>query len=54
MLFRSEGWRSRVETRAEMSSDRENFFLKGDLSAFLNGELVAERHWHQTFKRDLI
>ena len=49
-----EGWRSRVETRAEMSSDRENFFLKGDLSAFLNGELVAERHWHQTFKRDLI
>jgi putative CocE/NonD family hydrolase len=49
-----EGWRSRVETRAEMSSDRENFFLKGDLSAYLNGELVAERHWHQTFKRDLI
>jgi hypothetical protein len=48
------GWRSRVETRAEMSSDRENFFLKGDLSAYLNGELVAERHWNQTFKRDLI
>jgi putative CocE/NonD family hydrolase len=48
------GWRSRIETHAEMSSDRENFFLKGDLSAYLNGELVAERHWNETFKRDLI
>jgi uncharacterized protein len=49
-----EGWRSRIETRAEMSCDRENFFLKGDLSAYLNGELVAERHWNETFKRDLL
>ena len=49
-----EGWRSRVETRAEMWSDLENFFLKGDLSAYLNGGLVAERHWDETFKRDLV
>ena len=49
-----EGWRSRIETRAEMSSDHENFFINGDLSAYLNGELVAERHWNETFKRDLI
>jgi hypothetical protein len=49
-----EGWRSRVETRADMWSDLEHFFLKGDLSAYLNGELVAERHWDKTFKRDLI
>jgi len=49
-----DGWRSRVETRADMWSDLEHFFLKGDLSAYLNGELVAERQWDETFKRDLV
>jgi hypothetical protein len=49
-----EGWRSRVETRAEMRSDREHFLLTGDLSVYLNEQLVAERHWNETFKRDLI
>ncbi len=49
-----EGWRSLVETRAEMWSDLENFYVTGELTARLNGELVAERHWSETFKRDLI
>jgi putative CocE/NonD family hydrolase len=49
-----EGWRSRVETRAEMWSDRDTFYLSGDLTAYYNGDLVAERHWRETYHRDLI
>jgi putative CocE/NonD family hydrolase len=49
-----EGWRSRIETRAAMSSDRQHFFVEGELKAFLNDEQIAERRWSDTFKRDLI
>jgi hypothetical protein len=49
-----DGWRSRIETRADMSSDLWNFYLTGDLAAYLNDELIVERHWSETFKRDLI
>jgi hypothetical protein len=49
-----EGWRTIIDTRAELSSDRENFYLSGVLTARLNGELVAERRWSETFARDLI
>jgi putative CocE/NonD family hydrolase len=49
-----DGWRSRIETRADMSCDLENFHLNGELTAYLNGELIVERRWSETFKRDLI
>jgi uncharacterized protein len=49
-----EGWRTVIDTRAELSSDRENFYLSGLVTARLNGEVVAERRWSETFARDLI
>jgi putative CocE/NonD family hydrolase len=49
-----EGWRTRVETRAQMRSDARNFYLSGTLTAHLNGEPVAERAWDFTFARDLL
>ncbi len=48
------GWRIRVETRAEMHSDLEQFFLIGTLTAFENGIQVAARDWDETIARDLI
>ena len=49
-----EGWRSRIETSATMSSDREHFYVAGELKAFLNDVQVVERTWSDTFTRDLI
>ena len=49
-----EGWRTVIDTRAELSSDREKFYLSGVVTARLNGEVVAERRWSETFARDLI
>jgi uncharacterized protein len=49
-----EGWRTVIDTRAELSSDRANFYLSGVVTARLNGEVVAERRWSDTFTRDLI
>ncbi|HZO23009.1 MAG TPA: CocE/NonD family hydrolase [Steroidobacteraceae bacterium] len=49
-----EGWRTRIETRAQMHSDRTHFFLRGHLSALLNGEVVAERDWDLTIARDYL
>lgn len=49
-----EGWRTLVNTRAQMRSDRNNFYLSATLTARLNGELVAERHWDFAIPRDLI
>lgn len=49
-----EGWRTRVDTSAQMHSDRANFYLSGTLTARLNGELVAERQWDFVVARDLI
>jgi uncharacterized protein len=47
-----EGWRTRIETRSQMHSDREHFYLSATLTARLNGELVAERDWNVTIARD--
>jgi uncharacterized protein len=49
-----EGWRTRVDTRARMHSDRTHFHLSCTLTARLNGELLAERSWDVTLARDLI
>jgi hypothetical protein len=49
-----EGWRISVRTHTEMRSDRENFYLSGSLTASENGKDVAERHWNETIRRDLV
>jgi hypothetical protein len=49
-----EGWRTLVNTRAQMHADRTNFYLSGTLTARLNGEVVAERTWDVAIARDLI
>jgi putative CocE/NonD family hydrolase len=49
-----EGWRIRVETRAQMRSDVEYFYLSGTLTAFENGTEVATREWDETIARDLM
>jgi hypothetical protein len=49
-----EGWRTVIDTRAEMHSDRERFYLAGTVTARHNGETVATRQWDETFTRDLI
>jgi len=49
-----EGWRTVIDTRAEMHSDRERFYLSGTVTARHNGETVAMRQWDETFARDLM
>src|SRR5579863_6395168 len=49
-----EGWRTLVNTRAQMHSDQSTFYVSGSLSAHLNGELVAEREWDVAIPRDLM
>jgi hypothetical protein len=49
-----EGWRTSVRTRTEMRSDRDHFYLSGNLTALENGTAVAERSWSETTARDLV
>jgi uncharacterized protein len=49
-----DGWRTLVDTRAQLHSDTVNFYLSATLTARLNGELVAERKWDVAIARDLI
>jgi hypothetical protein len=49
-----EGWRTLVTTRTQLHSNRNNFYLSGTLTARLNGEVVAEREWHELIARDLL
>jgi hypothetical protein len=49
-----EGWRSRIETVTEMTSDAQNFVITGSLVALENGVEVARREWSETIARNLI
>lgn len=49
-----DGWRTKIDTVTAMTSDATHFHLSGELKAFENGGLVAERHWSQAIKRDLL
>lgn len=49
-----DGWRTKIDTVTAMTSDATHFHLTGELKAFENGALVAERHWNQAIKRDLL
>ncbi|ALN74668.1 CocE/NonD family hydrolase [Aureimonas sp. AU20] len=47
-----EGWRTRTETRCELTSDRETFHLTGQHVAFENGQEVHRRDWDERIARD--
>ena len=49
-----DGWRIRIDSVTTMHSDRERFYLTGELSVQENGVLRAERSWNQSFLRDLM
>ena len=49
-----EGWRTLIDTRAQMRCDRTHFYLAATLTARLNGQIVAERQWDVTVARDLV
>jgi uncharacterized protein len=49
-----EGWRTMIKTKAQMHSDRDNFFLSGSVTAFEGDTQVAERHWSEVIARDLM
>ncbi|HXH02469.1 MAG TPA: peptidase S15, partial [Candidatus Competibacteraceae bacterium] len=49
-----EGWRIRIETRTAMSATADTFHLEGELRAYANGELAAERRWQERIARDLV
>jgi hypothetical protein len=49
-----EGWRTRVDTRAVMRSDRDRFYIAGTLTVTLNGQPVAQREWDHVLGRDLM
>jgi hypothetical protein len=48
------GWRTLVRTRAEMHSDKDNLYVSGSLTAYENGNAVAERQWNEIIPRDLM
>lgn len=49
-----DGWRTVIDTRLRMHSDRDTFYLSGTLTARHNGAIVAEREWNEAFSRDLV
>ena len=49
-----EGWRTRIDTRAVMHGDRQNFHVTGTLTARLDGAMIAERSWDLSIPRDLV
>lgn len=49
-----EGWRTRVETVTEMTSDETTFYLTGKLVAYEGETEVATRSWDQAIPRQLI
>lgn len=49
-----DGWRIKIESRTEMHSDRDHFYLTGELTAFENGGAVKTRTWDECYSRDLM
>ncbi|GLS20619.1 hydrolase [Labrys miyagiensis] len=48
------GWDIRVEVKTSMQATITDFILEGELKAFADGELAAERRWHEKIGRDLL
>lgn len=49
-----EGWQIRIEVKTAMQATATDFILEGELRASANGELAAERRWHEKIPRDLL
>lgn len=49
-----EGWRIRIEVKTAMQATATDFILEGELKALANGEVAAERRWHEKIARDLL
>ncbi|CAM5776862.1 hydrolase [Labrys miyagiensis] len=49
-----EGWNIRIEVKTSMHATAGDFILEGEFKAMANGEVAAERHWHEKISRDLL
>ncbi|PRH84188.1 peptidase S15 [Labrys okinawensis] len=49
-----EGWQIRIEVKTAMQATATDFILEGELKASANGEMAAERRWHEKIPRDLL
>ena len=47
-------WSVRIETFTEMISDRQTFYLKGQIRAWEDREIVFERHFEESFPRRFV
>ena len=49
-----EGWDIHIKVTTSMWATMTDFILEGDLKATANGEVAAERRWHEKIARDLL
>ncbi len=49
-----EGWAIRIEVKTSMRATATDFILEGEVRALANGEVAAERRWHEVIMRDLL
>ncbi|MDQ0390616.1 CocE/NonD family hydrolase [Labrys monachus] len=49
-----ENWAIRLEISTSMRASADVFFLEGEVKAFANGILAAERRWEESLARDLL
>ncbi len=52
--FERHEWNVHSETKTEMWSDAENFYIKARMEAFENKELVFSRGWERTIARNFV
>lgn len=44
-------WRTCTETKSEMTADEKNYYLKAQLNAYENNEVVLSRNWNEKIPR---
>jgi uncharacterized protein len=49
-----QGWDIRIAVKTSMQASASEFILEGELRAFANGEVAAERQWCEKIPRDLL
>lgn len=52
MTIGREGWDIKLSTDSEMTSDKQNFYLKNTLTAFHNEEQCFQKTWEKTIPRN--
>ncbi|KAH3668384.1 hypothetical protein OGAPHI_002138 [Ogataea philodendri] len=48
---KEDNWNVRMDTRATMTSDKDNFYLHNKIVAYDNDEIFVEKEWTDTIKR---